>query len=148
MLIMHALRYLMAMSLTTDSFDSVSCLNKLPQVPRVNDFRTCREKTNLAKMYKNWLGKYPLLCRPVLGHLTGMIGESQKCLHILANVGRHRNLHVRTLCKERNIVGDWISKACSVWNNLKQNAVRGLATKAHSCPPSAHRTWHSLFRKT
>lgn len=40
---MHALMYLTAISLTTASFDSVSCLNKLPQVLRVKDFRTYRE---------------------------------------------------------------------------------------------------------
>lgn len=40
---MHALMYLTAISLTTASFDSVSCLNKLPQVLRVKDFRTYRD---------------------------------------------------------------------------------------------------------
>lgn len=40
-LTMDALMYLTAMSWTTASLDRVSCLNKLPQVLRVNDFRTC-----------------------------------------------------------------------------------------------------------
>lgn len=38
-----------------------------------------------------------------------MSGESQKCLHVLADVGRDLNLHVRTLCEECDIGGDWVS---------------------------------------
>lgn len=56
---MHALMYLTAMSLTTASFDSFSCLNKLPQVLTVKDFRTCRgnEKKESAQMHEDLHGK-------------------------------------------------------------------------------------------
>lgn len=43
-LVIHALRYLMAISTTTGSFDRVSCLNKAPQVAWVDDFKNCRTK--------------------------------------------------------------------------------------------------------
>lgn len=48
-LVIDALRYLMAISKTTASFDNVSCLNKAPQVARVDDFKNYREEGNKNK---------------------------------------------------------------------------------------------------
>lgn len=60
---MHALMYLTATSLTTASFDSVSCLNKLPQVLRVKDFRTYRAgKKNLLKCTQSYSGEHLFEC--------------------------------------------------------------------------------------
>lgn len=78
-----------------------------------------------------------------------MSGESKKCLHVLANVGRYLDLYFGTLRDECDTVKRQVSTAFSQSEcNNEGNAMRGLATKAQSCPPRAHRTWHNLFRKT
>lgn len=39
----------MAISTTTASFERVSCLNKDPQVARVDDFKNCRRKKKITR---------------------------------------------------------------------------------------------------
>lgn len=48
-LIIDALRYLMAISTTTASFDRVSCLNKDPHVARVDDFKNCKKSDKITR---------------------------------------------------------------------------------------------------
>ena len=47
-LVIDALRYLMAISTTTASFDRVSCLNKDPHVARVDDFKNCKKSDRIT----------------------------------------------------------------------------------------------------
>lgn len=45
-LVIDTLRYLTAISTTTASFERASCLNRHPQVARVDDFKNCRRRMN------------------------------------------------------------------------------------------------------
>lgn len=147
---MHARRYLIAISTTTASFDRVSCLNKHPQVARVDDFRNCRRKQRISKSLNQHrdLEENTHLRKPLSSHLTGMCGEGQNSLHVLADICRYSNLHIGTLREECDVLEDMVRFSYNTCNDHKQNVMHELATSAQSCPPRAHRTWHSLFRKT
>ena len=84
-LVIDALRYLMAISTTTASFDRVSCLNKDPHVARVDDFKNCKKSDIITRdktvegFILHWficsLSEVKSTIKNVWSHLAGMCSE-------------------------------------------------------------------------
>lgn len=84
-LIIDALRYLMAISTTTASFDRVSCLNKDPHVARVDDFKNCKKSDKITRdktaegFILHWficsLSEVKSTIKLLSSHLAGMCSE-------------------------------------------------------------------------